>query len=97
MKVKIYKILDVAIESINFILINYALSNIAMLLKSGPLFILFFASDVWVMGKYWLKMYDLTGNKILSAALLIACFAIHIGIVYVIGRVVGSIVPFWQM
>lgn len=97
MKAKTSKILNVAVESINFILINYALSNMAMLLKSSPLFILFFASDIWVTGNYWKRMYDLTRNKIIAAVLLIACFATYIGVVYFIGRVVGNIVPFRQM
>lgn len=96
MKLKTSKIVDAVIGSINYILINYALSNMAMLLKSSPLFILFFASEVWVLGKYWQKMHDLTGSKILSGVLLIGCFAIHIGIAYFVGRVVGSIVPFRQ-
>lgn len=96
MKSKASKIVDVLIYSINYILINYALSNMAMLLKSNPLFILFFASEVWVMGNYWRKMHDLTGSKILSAILLFGCFVIHIGIAYFVGRVVGNIVPFRQ-
>lgn len=96
MKSKASKIVDVVIYSINYILINYALANMAMLLKSNPLFILFFASEVWVMGNYWGKMHDLTGSKILSVILLFGCFAIHIGIAYFVGRVVGNIVPFRQ-
>ena len=97
MKVKASKWLDIIIESINYIIINYALSNMAMLLKSNPIFILFFPSEIWVMGNYWRKIFDLTKNKGFSAVLLIVCFVIHIGMVYFIGHIVGEIVPFNQV
>lgn len=48
MKRKITKILDVAIHSINLILINYALSNMMALFRSSLLYILFFTSEMWV-------------------------------------------------
>ena len=94
MKAKLTKCLDIIIESINYIIINYALSNMAMLLKSNPLFILFFASQIWIMGNYWRKVYGIAKNKILVAVLLIVCFLIHVGIMYFVGRIVGTIVPF---
>ena len=46
------------------------------------------------MENFWKKICGLSGNKVVSAVLLIACFAIHIGMVYFIGRVVGDIVAF---
>ena len=94
MKTKASKYLEIVIESINYIIISYALSNMAMLFQSNPLFILFFESEIWVIGNYWRKVCDMVKNKILAVVLLIICFAIHIGIVYFIGRVVGTVVPF---
>ena len=94
MKTKASKYLEIVIESINYIIISYALSNMAMLFQSNPLFILFFASEICVIGNYWRKVCDMVKNKILAVVLLIICFAIHIGIVYFIGRVVGTVVPF---
>ena len=94
MKTKASKYLEIVIESINYIIISYALSNMAMLFQSNPLFILFFASEIWVIGNYWRKVCDMVKKKILAVVLLIICFAIHIGIVYFIGRVVGTVVPF---
>ncbi len=94
MKAEASKWIDVIIESIHYIVIHYALSNMAMLLQSNPIFILFFASEIWVMGSYWKKVYDLTKNRGLSAVLLIVCFAVHMGMIYFIGRVVGEVVPF---
>ena len=49
------RILELLIVSVNYILIGYALSNIAMLLQSNPLFILFYASEIWVTGLYCRK------------------------------------------
>ena len=90
------KFLEILIESVNYIVINYALSNMAMLFQRNLFFILFFASEVWVMGNYWRKVYEITKNKFVSAILIVVCFMIHIGIVYFVGRIVGDIIPFKQ-
>lgn len=94
MKRKTSKIPEIIIYSINYILISYALSNMSMLLKASPIFILFFASEIWVMGVYVNKIQEITENRVLSWILLAVCFALHIGMVYFIGRVLGDIVPF---
>lgn len=96
MKSSASKFLEIVIDSINYIIISYALSNMAMILNSNPVFILFFASEIWVMGNYWQKICELTKSKFFSVILLIVCFAIHIGMVYFIGRIVGDIIPFNQ-
>lgn len=89
-------ILELLIVSVNYILIGYALSNIAMLLQSNPLFILFYASEIWVTGLYWRRAAKLTSSKLLSTVLLVVCFALQIGMVYFAGRVVGEMVPFYK-
>lgn len=94
MKPKPSKYLELLIVSINYIIISYALSNMAMLFQRDPLFILFFASEIWVMGCYWHKVCAAVRHKLCAAILLIACFAIHMGMVYWIGRIVGTVVPF---
>ena len=94
MKTGIPKYLDIIIESINYVIINYALSNMAVLFQSNPLFILFFASEIWVMGNYCRRVYNITKNKIVTAVLLIICFLIHISMLYFVGRIVGNVVPF---
>lgn len=90
------RILELLIVSVNYILIGYALSNIAMLLQSNPLFILFYASEIWVTGLYWRRTTKLTDSKLLSTVLLVVCFALQIGMVYFAGRVVGEMVPFYK-
>lgn len=94
MKSKIFTLLEIFIESINYIIINYALSNVAMLLKNNPIFILLFASEIWVMGNFSNKVFDLTKNKFISIALVLFCFAIHIVMIYYVGHIVGEVVPF---
>ena len=88
--------MELLIVSVNYILIGYALSNIAMLLQSNPLFILFYASEIWVTGLYGRRAAKLTGSKLLSTVLLVVCFALQIGMVYFAGRVVGEMVPFYK-
>ena len=94
MKRKMSTILEILIYSLNYILISYALSNVSILLKASPIFILFFASEIWVMGVYVNKIQEITENRVLSWLLLAVCSALHISMVYLIGRVVGDIVPF---
>ena len=90
------KWINIFVESINYILIAYALSNMALVFQRNVLFILFFASEVWVTGNYWKKVYEATQNKMLSAALMVTCFIVHMGGVYFVGRFVGDIIPFRQ-
>ena len=59
-------ILELLIVSVNYILIGYALSNIAMLLQSNPLFILFYASEIWVTGLYWRRAAKPGNAKLLT-------------------------------
>ena len=60
MKEKIGMWLDLGIGSLNYILINYALSNMAMLFRSHWLFILFFASEIWV----WNGIGEWSGKRL---------------------------------
>ena len=81
MKQTVNKWLEVAVESINYVLISYALSNMALVLRQNPLSILFFASEVWLMSKYWQSVFRLTQRKAVAALLLVACFLIQIALV----------------
>ena len=45
--------LAVLIEFVNCVIIQYALSNTAMLMQANPLFILLFAAKIWVWNRYW--------------------------------------------
>ena len=96
MKQKAAKILDVAIHSINLLLINYALSNMMALFRSSVLYILFFTSEMWVFAQYRKSIETLSNSKTLANLLLVICAAIEIGLLYFIGIVSGKLVPFNQ-
>lgn len=94
MKRKFPKILDVAIHSINLILINYALSNMMVFFRSSLLYILFFTSEMWVFVQYRKNIEELSDSKVLANLLLIICVAIEIGLLYFFGIVSGELIPF---
>ena len=93
MKRKFPKILDVAIHSINLILINYALSNMMALFRSSLLYI-FFTSEMWVFVQYRKSIEELSDSKALANLLLIICVAIEIGLLYFFGIASGELIPF---
>ena len=90
------KIFEIAVVSINYIIISYALTNMAFLFCANLLYILFFASEIWVAGNYWRKVKELTESKVVAVILLFLCFVVHIAMIYFIGRVSGTIVPFYE-
>lgn len=88
------KTLAIIVTSINYVIISYALTNMAFLFRTNPLYILFFASEIWVAGCYWRKAEEETKSKVIAAILLILCFIVHVAMVYFIGRVSGTVIPF---
>ncbi len=85
---------DIAIASINFIVINYALSNMSFLFNYSILYVLFFASECWVLSSYWKYVKENSQSKVIATILVIVCELLHIAAIYVIGHAVGSVVPF---
>ncbi len=94
MKGKAAKWVNIIIESINYIIINYALSNMALFFRNSLLYILFFASEFWLMGGYWKTIFDETKSKLMTMILVACCFCAHIGMVYFIGYVSGTLIRF---
>lgn len=82
MKKSVSKWLEIFIISVNYSIISYALSNMTMLFRHSLLYILFFASEIWVTGDYWSRVYKLTENKLISILLIIVCFLVQMGMVY---------------
>lgn len=94
MKTGIKRWTEIVIESINYIIINYALSCMTFLFRTDWLFIPFFASEIWLLSKYFVNLNKLTENKIISGAVWI-CSLIIVGLLmYYIGYVDGTLVPF---
>ena len=96
MKQKVTKMWDIAVHSINLILINYALSNMMALFQSSLLYILFFTSEMWVFVQYRKSIGELSGSKVLANLLLVICVAIEVGLLCFFGIVSGKLVPFKQ-
>lgn len=94
MKHRLSRGLDILVESVNYLLISYALSNMAMLFRTNWLYILFFASEVWLIQRYWSKIRELTASGLAAWLLVAACFAAQAAMFWWIGRVVGAVVPF---
>ena len=94
MKPKAVNAFDILIASINYVVISYALSNMAMLFRFNLLFVLFFASEIWVAGNYWNRISSVIQNRWISSALLALCFIAHIVVLYFGGHVVGALIPF---
>lgn len=88
------KAIEVFVESVNFIVISYALSSMAMSFRTHWLYILFFASNVWLCGRYCEVVYRTVKNKWATGALFAACFAIFCALVYFVGYIDGEITPF---
>ena len=87
------KVSDIIVGSINYVIISYALTNMAFLFNASLLYILFFASEIWVTGNYWRNMEELTESKVIAAILLFLCFIFHVVMVYFVGQVSGTVIP----
>lgn len=93
-KRKPFMMLELFVVSVNYIVITYALSNMALFFKASPLYVLFFASEIWAFSCFWNYLYKRTKHKIMAAMFIGICFLIHIGMVYGIGHIAGTIIPF---
>ena len=79
---------EIVIESVNYIIISYALSCMTFLFRTDWLFILFFASEIWLLSKYFATL-----NKLSDAVWV--CSLIIVGfLMYFVGYVDGTLVPF---
>lgn len=85
---------EIVVESINYIIISYSLSCMTLLFRTNWLFILLFASEIWLLSKYFAALNKLTKNKIISGAVWV-CSLIIVGfLMYFFGYVDGTPVPF---
>ncbi len=85
---------EVLIESLNYVLIQYALSNMAFLFRANLLFVLFFASDFYVTGVFFNRLCARTGSRLAAVGVLLLCFAAYAALLWFAGRVSGTVVPF---
>jgi hypothetical protein len=79
------RLLDVLVESFNFIALQYLLLCFLFSFKTSIVYVLLFAVNVSVIGKYWSCLKAATTNKVLY----IAAFCVSILLVSVIIYVWG--------
>ena len=53
MKRQLAKAVEIGVETVNYWIISYALSSMAMIFSAEWIFVLFFASNVWLIGRYY--------------------------------------------
>ena len=53
MKQQLAKAVEIGVETLNYWVISYALSSMTMVFRADWLFVLFFASNVWLIGRYY--------------------------------------------
>ena len=94
MKDTFSKIMDVLVETINFILLSYLLSSAALSFHRSILYILFFASDVWLTSKYWDRLKSLIMNKGIRVCVLMGSFLILVLIIYFGGYLSSTVASF---
>ena len=94
MNIKVKKTVEVIIESINFIIITYALSGMAMSFRTNPVYILFFVFFVWLIGRYISKLKNAIKSNLLTAIIFCCSFGIFCLITYFTGYTDVNLIPF---
>lgn len=94
MKEKVSKVVDVLIEVINYIVISFALSSVAMSLWAKWISILFFYSNAWLTINLRKRLKEVIGNGVIAEIICWGSVAAFIAIVYFVGYVKGTVVPF---
>ena len=94
MKEKCKKGVEIVVESVNFIIITYALSSVSMSLRSSWVYILFFESNVWLITMYCNTINKTVKNRLITTVLCLACIIIFCVIVYYFGYIDGQLVRF---
>ncbi len=85
MKEKDFTVLNVCIECVHFTIIAFALSAMAFVFRSSPLFILFFASEVALLPDFWGKLDAQTHRRVLNVVLILVCFGAQLLLAYLAG------------
>ena len=93
-KGKVSKPFEVLIEVINYIVISFALASVAMSLRGEWISILFFYANVWITIKFGKDLKEITGKAVLAEIIRWVSVAAFIALVYFVGYVKGTVVPF---
>ena len=95
MRSRLSKGLEILVESINALVLTYVLSSMAFSFQRNVVFILFFACDIWVLGRCWETLRRLTGSPWKAAAVFGVNFLVFCLISWRLGYIQGTLVSFF--
>ena len=82
---KFPKALEIAVESVNFLLVQYLLACFMLSMRASLVYIIVFAANVFVLIKYGETLARLTDNRMLCAVVFAAYLAALAASVYFFG------------
>lgn len=87
MKLSKNSAVELLVESVNYI-IHYALSNLLGLLRAHPIWILLFASQIWVTVRYW-NTARARSQSIWLALVLLVCIGANLALLHFVGYAIA--------
>lgn len=96
MKKQLAKAVEIGVETLNYWIISYALSGMMMVFRADWLFVLFFASNMWLIGRYYEAIATALNSRKWAMPVCALAFAAFVLFVYRVGLVQGSVMPFAQ-
>lgn len=88
MKLSKNSAVELLVESVNYIIIHYALSNLLGLLQAHPIWILLFASQIWVTVRYWNTARARSQSR-LALVLLLVCIGANLARLHFVGYAIA--------
>lgn len=82
---KFPKTLEIAVESVNFLLVQYFLACFMLSMRASLVYIIVFAANIFVLIKYGETLARLTDNRMLCAVVFAAYLAALAASVYFFG------------
>ena len=89
MKLSKNNAVELLVESVNCIIIHYALSNMLGLLQVHPLWILLFASQIWVTVRYWNTARARSQSIWLALVLQLVCIGANLALLHFVGYAIA--------
>ena len=89
MKLSKNNAVELLVESVNCIIIHYALSNMLGLLQVHPLWILLFSSQIWVTVRYWSTARARTHSSWLASVLVVVCIGANLALLHFVGYAIA--------
>lgn len=94
MKTVLAKWAEILIETINYVIISYALNCVMIVFQTHWLWILIAAAKIWLFSNFFISLNGLTKNRIVSLAFLTCGLVGTCLLIYFIGYIEGNLVSF---